>query len=162
MTGERRDALSSRSITSRAGQEAPLETPAAGLLTFWARGDETGGALTLFESVIEAGQGPPVHRHLREDEFICVLAGRLRFLLADDLVDAPAGSCVFIPRGMAHAWRAVDGEPVRFLGGFTPAAPGMERFFERCAKLPAGTRLAEGFGRFSSDAGMEVVGPPLA
>jgi hypothetical protein len=38
----------------------------------------------------------------------------------------------------------------------------MERFFERSAEIPADTRMAEAFGTLASDAGMEVVGPPLA
>ena len=38
----------------------------------------------------------------------------------------------------------------------------MEEFFERAAELPAQTRLADGFGRFAADAGIEVLGPPLA
>jgi hypothetical protein len=45
---------------------------------------------------------------------------------------------------------------------FTPAAAGMERFFERSAELADDARAADAFKKFASDGGMEVLGPPLA
>jgi hypothetical protein len=45
---------------------------------------------------------------------------------------------------------------------FAPAAAGMERFFERSAELADDTRAAAAFKKFASEAGMEVLGPPLA
>jgi hypothetical protein len=38
----------------------------------------------------------------------------------------------------------------------------MERFFERSDELTGDARLADAFSKFATDAGMEVVGPPLA
>jgi hypothetical protein len=38
----------------------------------------------------------------------------------------------------------------------------MESFFERFAALPPDKRGPEAFRRLSADAGMEVLGPPLA
>jgi quercetin dioxygenase-like cupin family protein len=61
------------------------------------------GALTVWESGAQPGEGPPLHVHVREDEFMYVLDGRLRFRLADDMSEAPAGSFVFIPKGLPHA-----------------------------------------------------------
>jgi quercetin dioxygenase-like cupin family protein len=144
------------------GEGHSVDNPAGGPLTYKARGEQTGNSLTAWESVAEPGEGPPVHVHVRENEFMYVLDGLLRFLLADDMSEAPAGSFVFIPRGVPHTWQNVGKEPARILFGFSPAAPGMERFFERAAELPDETRLAEAFGNFARDAGMEIVGPPLA
>ena len=144
------------------GDGAQVENPTGGAVTYWARGEETDGALTLIESVVAPGAGPPVHVHVSDDEFIYVLEGRLRVHLAGILRDAPAGSFVFIPKGVRHTWQNAGGGTARFLFGFTPAAPGMERFFEQAAELPPASRLVEGFRRFAGDAGMEVVGPPLA
>jgi quercetin dioxygenase-like cupin family protein len=137
-------------------------TPARGSLTFLATGDETGGAATVFESRIEPGEGPPVHLHLREDELIYVIEGRLRVRLGETIEGAAAGSLIFLPRGVPHAWQNVGDDAARFLAWFTPAAPGMERFFERAADLPSDQRLADAFGSLADDAGMVVVGPPLA
>jgi hypothetical protein len=38
----------------------------------------------------------------------------------------------------------------------------MERFFERSAELPGYRRMADAFKTLASDAGMEVLDPPLA
>ena len=139
-----------------------IENPTGGDFTYWARADETGGALTLIESVNAPGLGPPVHVHTHEDEFAYVLDGELRFELDEAIHEAPTGSSIFIPKGLRHTWQVTSDRPARFLFGFMPGAPGMERFFERAAALPSESRLADAFQRFSEDAGMEVVGPPLA
>jgi quercetin dioxygenase-like cupin family protein len=139
-----------------------LKNPAGGELTFKARGDQTGGSLTAFESSAAPGEGPPVHRHAREDEVIYVLEGQLRFKLDEKVLDAPAGSLVYIPRGTAHVWQNSGDDPARFLVFFTPAATGMEQFFERSAGLGGDLSASEAFKRFAGDAGMEVLGPPMA
>lgn len=139
-----------------------LDTPARGTLAFLAKGERTSGALTAFVSNIAPGEGPPFHLHLNEDEMIYVLEGRLRVRLEEAIHEAPVGSLVFLPRRVPHAWQNVGDEPARFLGVFTPAAPSMERFFERAAELPEGSRLADAFGTLAGAAGMDVLGPPLA
>jgi quercetin dioxygenase-like cupin family protein len=138
-----------------------LDTPAGPLVTFMAHGEQTGGAFTAFESRPAPGEGPPFHLHVREDETMYVLEGRLRVRLDEAVRDAPAGSLVFIPRGVPHSWQNVGDTEARFLFLFTPAAPGMERFFERAAELPDEQR-ASAFASLAGDAGMEVLGPPLA
>jgi quercetin dioxygenase-like cupin family protein len=150
-----------RAFVSAAEVDEALDTPIGALITFVARAEQTGGALTAFESAAAPGEGPPFHRHLREDETIYVLRGTLRVRLAEDVHEAPAGSFVFMPHGVPHAWQNVSEEPARLLVLFTPAAKGLERFFERAAELPDDTR-AGAFGTFAGDAGMEVLGPPLA
>jgi quercetin dioxygenase-like cupin family protein len=146
---------------AEAGKACDL--PTQGVLTFLATGDQTGGALTAFESrAVPPAAGPPYHLHAREDEAIYVLGGRLRVRLKDAVHEAPAGSFVFIPSGFPHAWQNAGETPARFLVVFTPAAPGMEQFFERAAELPADTRAAGAFGDFAGEAGMTVLGPPLA
>ena len=152
----------SEALIRRPEEGDTVANPAGGDLTYKARNGQTGGALTVWESTAAPGEGPPVHVHRNEDEFMYVLEGELRFRLAETDRTAPAGSFVFIPRNLPHTWQnAGDGE-ARILFGFTPGSPGMERFFERAAELPDETRLAEAFGEFAEDAGMQVLGPPLA
>jgi quercetin dioxygenase-like cupin family protein len=145
----------------RPGDQPAGDAP-AGRVACTARGVETGGAATFFQTVAPPGQGPPHHMHLNEDEFIYVLDGQLRVRLAEAMHEAPAGTFVFIPKGLPHTWQATGAADAQFAFGFTPAAPGMERFFERSAELRPETRLAEAFERFAADAGMQVLGPPLA
>jgi quercetin dioxygenase-like cupin family protein len=151
-----------RPVVVGPGEGQAVNTPAGGPVTYKARGEQTGAALSAWESTPEPGEGPPVHVHADEDEFIYVIEGRLRFILGEAMHAAPAGSFVFIPKGLPHTWQNVGDETARFLFVFTPAAPGMERFFASAAELPDDARRAEGFKRFAGDAGMEVVGPPLA
>jgi hypothetical protein len=82
--------------------------------------------------------------------------------LEEAVHEAPAGSFVFLPRDVPHTWQNGGETRARILVVFTPAAPGMERSFERAAELPDDTRAADAFGTFAGDAGMEVLGPPLA
>ena len=152
----------SRGFVSAPGEGQTVTPPVGESLTFKARDEQTGGALTAFESTPGPGQGPPLHRHPDQDEAIYVLAGRLRVRLEETIHEAPAGSFVFIPRGATHTWQNAGDDPARLLVIFAPAAAGMERFFERSAELTGDTRAAEAFKKFASDAGMEVLGPPLA
>ena len=151
-----------RTIVTGPGEGQTVDNPAGGGLTYKARSGQTGGALTAWESTAAPGEGPPLHLHVSEDEFMYVLEGRLRFRLDESYHSAPAGSFTFIPRGVPHTWQNAGEGPARILFAFTPASPGMERFFELSAQLPEDTRMADAFRTLASDAGMKVVGPPLA
>ena len=151
-----------RAIVMGPGEGQTVDNPAGGGLTYKARSEQTQGALTAWESTAAPGEGPPLHLHVNEDEFMYVLEGRLRFRLDEADHTAPAGSFVFIPRGVPHTWHNAGDSHARILFVFTPASPGMERFFERSAELPEDTRMADAFKTLASDAGMEVLGPPLA
>jgi quercetin dioxygenase-like cupin family protein len=139
-----------------------VNNPLGGTVTYWIRGEESAGALTVFESVVAAGQGPPLHLHTDAGEFVYVVEGTLQIRVGEVLDDAPPGTFVFIPRGVAHTWQTTGTSPTRFLFGFTPASPGMERFFEHAAGFEAEVWVAAGFARFAEDARMEILGPPLA
>lgn len=142
------------------GEGVTIEGPVGGPLTFKARGEQTGGALTVLENIVAPLEGPPLHAHASEDEAWYVLEGRLRFKLDGELRDAPAGSFVFVPRGLAHCFQNVGTEPARILVMFTPA--GMETFFDRFARLPEGAEVPDAFRTIGADVGMDVLGPPLA
>jgi quercetin dioxygenase-like cupin family protein len=148
----------SRPVIAGPGEGARIEGPVGGPLTFKARGEQTGGALSAFENVIPPGQGPPLHTHLNEDESWYVLDGSLRFKLGSELRAAPTGSFVFVPRGTPHCFQNIGSGPATILVIFTPA--GMERFFDRFAQLQAPDPGA--FSRIGEPLGMNVVGPPLA
>lgn len=64
------------------------------------------------------GSGPAtLHVHHTDDEAWHVLEGSLHFRFADREVDAPAGSSVFVPAGVAHTYQAQD---ARYLIVLTP------------------------------------------
>jgi quercetin dioxygenase-like cupin family protein len=95
----------------------------------------TGGALTVMESVI--GQGPPRHVHTHEDECFYVLEGTVTGTCGDEAFEAAPGSFVFLPRGLAHAFRAADGE-ARLLLIAVPG--GIEHYF---GEINNATSIAE-------------------
>lgn len=131
-----------------------------GQMVFKVRGSQSDGAVFVLETVVAPEEGPPLHVHESEDEWIYVVTGELRIRLGDDVVPAPAGSFAFIPRGVAHAWQNPGREPATLLAGIAPA--GMERFFERFGDLPDEKRTPESFGALGPHYGITVVGPPLA
>jgi quercetin dioxygenase-like cupin family protein len=139
------------------GQGPTVQGPAGGPLTFKVRGDRTNGALTVIENEIAPGDGPPHHVHAAEDEAWWIVEGTVRFKLGEDLHEAPAGSFVFVPRGVAHSFQNAGDRPARILVLFTPG--GMERFFDGFAALEEFD--PEAFARLGAGVGMEVVGPPL-
>lgn len=145
-------------VFERAGEGGSLTHPFGGDVAFKVRGEQSDGAMTAFESVVAAGEGPPLHTHANEDETLYVLEGQVRFRLGDELHAATAGSFVFVPRGRPHTFQNVGNRPARLLIHFAPA--GMERFFDRFATMDGSG--PEAFAAAAAPVGMEVVGPPLA
>ena len=141
------------------GEGEKLQGPAGGPATIKARAETTNGTFTALENVIAPQQGPPEHIHIREDEIYYILDGQLRFKVDQELLDAPTGSLVFIPRGTPHCFQNTGQDPARLVM-FTPA--GMERFFEGTAKLPPGPFDPQAYRAVAHSAWMEVVGKPLA
>ena len=114
-----------------------LYRPAGSGATFWGPGDmyrflvtgeETGGAYFAMEALVPPGGGPPPHIHTREDETFYLLAGKLEFVLGNEVVSAGPGDFVNVPRGRVHNFHNAGTEVARLILTFTPA--GIERFFE--------------------------------
>lgn len=92
--------------------------------------------------------GPPLHVHHSDDEAWHVLEGTLRFRFADGTAEAPAGTTVFVPAGVAHTFGSDD--DVRYLIMST------ERVFALIEALhtlddPSPDELAEAYRRHDTD-----------
>ena len=95
-------------------------------------------AFAVFESELAPGApGPAPHRHLVDDEAFYVLAGSVAFLLDGEVTTCGPGSCVLVPRGVAHGFGNPSAEPARVLVVTTPAPPGWSR---ACTPCGAGVR----------------------
>jgi mannose-6-phosphate isomerase-like protein (cupin superfamily) len=132
-----------------------------------ATGAQTGGRFAALELHARKDFASPLHVHRAEDEFFLVLSGDVRVRHGDEILEATAGSLVYGPRDVPHAFR-VDSTDARMLLFFGPS--GVEGFFRSGGK-PARTRdlppLSEQFvdkeqlkaigARFKTD----FIGPPL-
>jgi quercetin dioxygenase-like cupin family protein len=136
------------------------------LMRIKARAEDTGGALGLVDGSFYQGFGPPLHVHSREDEGLYVLEGQIRFRQGADEFVAGAGTWVWGPRGVPHAFK-VESKRARALVIVTPG--GFERMFEE-GGIPAGDSTEppeqdydpEDAIAISKRFGFEVIGPQLA
>jgi quercetin dioxygenase-like cupin family protein len=100
---------------------------------------QTGGALGLIEEVLPAGFESPYHVHRGEDESFLVLEGEVTFVHGapgeEEALRAGPGAFVFLPRGVAHGFRAEGPAPARVLVLITPG--GFEGFVATLSQ-PAG------------------------
>ena len=99
-----------------------------GLVTFYALGEDTGGAFTLFEEAVAPQDKALPHLHHGEDQAFYVLEGEHEFVCAGRAFAAGAGSFVYVPRGTVHSYENVGAELGRILILSTPAG-GTERIF---------------------------------
>jgi mannose-6-phosphate isomerase-like protein (cupin superfamily) len=129
-------------------------------------GGETEGRISLVESVAFRTTEPPFHIHHREDEAWYVIEGQMTFNVGQEVLVATAGSFVFGPRGLPHAF-TVDVEPTRVLVFATPA--GFEHFALELG-VPAANEVPPAdlavpppdvLGPVAERYGIEVVGPPV-
>ncbi len=138
-----------------------------GLGVLKATADQTDGHFAALQLLAPKGFASPLHIHRNEDEFFVVLSGEVRLRHGETVTEAVAGSMVYGPRDVAHAFR-VDSEEARLLLFFGPA--GVEGFFREGGKParafalpPPGEEfldkeaLTEIAGRYHQ----EFVGPPL-
>ncbi len=103
-----------------------------------------------------AGGGPPLHIHRDCAETFVVLAGRYAMHLGDEEFDCPAGSFVYVPRGLVHTFRTLESGS-RKLNLYTPA--GMVGYFDELAAGIAGGMDEAELDALAGRYGMEVVGP---
>lgn len=65
-------------------------------------GERLGGNVTVLTyGTDEIGKGPRLHVHPYDETFI-VIAGRARFHVGDEVIDAQAGDVVFGPKALPH------------------------------------------------------------
>ena len=119
-------------------------------------GEGTGGRFALVETVEVRSAKEPRHLHHREDETLYVLEGALSVWVGGGWVEAPAGTAVFLPRGVEHAF-VVATAAARVLTILAPAGfEGFYREMDTAGEYPPDVeRLVATAARY----GCEITGP---
>ena len=99
-----------RTVTYGGGSSAELKLA----------GEQSGGDWAVVEWRVRAGDDPPVHTHMREDETIYVLEGAITAYVGDQTIEVEAGSYAALPKNVPHGL-TVHGEEVRLLVTLEPA-----------------------------------------
>ncbi|MBA2718088.1 MAG: cupin domain-containing protein [Chloroflexi bacterium] len=117
----------------------------------------TDGQFSLIETAESiAGGGPPLHVHNDCAESLFVLAGAYVMLVDGREFACPAGSFVYVPRGMPHTFRTLENDS-RKLNLYTPA--GMVGYFDELAAGITDGMTEADLDTIAGRYGMEVVGP---
>ena len=109
-------------------------------------GEESGGALTVFEE-LPPMLDTPLHVHANEDELFYALEGEHIVQRGNEEIRIGPGEAVFLPRGVPHAQRRVVKGEGRLLVVATPG--GLDGFFRMLAE-------ADGEGSLGPDAYAEA------
>lgn len=130
----------------------------------------TGGHLGLVEQRGRRGACTPAHRHAREAETFVVLEGALEGWAAGSRSLVEAGSALYLPPGVEHAFR-VASQTARFLLVVTPG--GFESFFRTARRHdgefddalppldpPPGPEQVAAVAAVLAPLGVEITGPP--
>jgi mannose-6-phosphate isomerase-like protein (cupin superfamily) len=131
-------------------------------LTFLYREPDAAYSIVEWAAALSA-PGTPLHLHRATDEGFYVLEGTFGFQVGDRTLEAPAGTFVFVPRGLEHAFWNGGTTETRLLSTVSPA--GFESYFEELAEglaaagddAEAATSLRKAL---SQKYDIEVVGPP--
>ena len=99
---------------------------------FKLRAGQTGGQLSISEVTLDPHRLVPPHVHADEDEYAYVAAGTIGVRVGDEEFEAPQGSYLVKPRGVAHAFWNPGDELARTVEVVVPA--GFEAFFEELAE----------------------------
>ena len=79
------------------------------------RNGETDESVMIFEEVAPVGTVTPMHLHHDSDEIAYVLSGEITFKIGDAVTVGGPGTCAFMPRDVAHAWKSTGAETGRVL-----------------------------------------------
>ena len=85
-------------------------------------------SVTVFLSVVEPGEGPPLHRHPYEEVFV-IHEGQATYTVGDTTLEVRAGQVVLAPAGMPHKF-INSGEGLLRQTSFHPSPRWIEEVLE--------------------------------
>ena len=105
---------------------------------FLIQGDESAGAVAMFEFDVPAGAKVPIaHSHDGYEETIYGLDGILTWTVAGASTDVGPGQALFIPRGVVHRFENTHDADATALAIVTPGVLGPDYFRDLAAIVAA-------------------------
>ena len=123
---------------------------------------DTGGRLSVIEVTTPPNQGPPMHIHLEQNEWMYLLEGSFGIQCGTEKNVLQKGDSFMAPKGIPHSYVVLGSTPARHLNIYDPAGE-IEAFFRDYEKNhPAGarpdpTKAAASEERYR----IRVIGPPV-
>ena len=163
-------AQSTGGVLVRGPGEGPATWAMASLLERLASAAETDGAFGLSLVTQPPGVATPLHIHTREAEAFFLIDGTMTYQAGENQYQLAAGSFIYLPKGIPHAFRITGASPVRFLGLAVPG--GLMGLYDDVG-IPAAERRLPGpdgqpmeqeiqrWNETSPQYGLRVVGPPI-
>ena len=94
-------------VKPNGSQLQPVYSPANPKGGWKVKSQETRGAYSVLESVVQPSTGPEPHRHSREDEGFYILEGQYEFRVGAQVIKAGPGDFLFAPRNVPHTYKNV-------------------------------------------------------
>ncbi len=126
-------------------------------------------ALSVVEFVSPRGFGPPLHKHVNEDELFIVTEGELSLRLGEEEISAGPGSVSYLPFGVPHTF-LVTSEQATYINVTAVNTGAHPRFDTMVTELgkPLGhpSELVAGeidpgmVAQICHKNGIEILGPP--
>ena len=116
---------------------------------------ETNGTVSVFEEVVPANGGPPLHTHESQFELFHVISGEIQFEVDGQRINVAAGGTAVVPPGKPHAFVNKSGGDSVIHFELLPSG-NSEQFFD---KLVRGD--FENVPKFFADHGLKLLGPPI-
>jgi quercetin dioxygenase-like cupin family protein len=120
---------------------------------------DTLGNLSILDYRAPTGFSPPRHLHRLDDEIFLVMQGQVVIWTPEKCNTANPGDLVLLPKGVAHTWRVYGPDPLHMQ--IIASAGQFETFFEDIVLQDLRAGDVEALTKVASDAGMDIVGPPL-
>jgi quercetin dioxygenase-like cupin family protein len=125
-------------------------------------GADVGGRMSVIEVKTPPGQGPPMHIHLEQNEWMYLLEGSFGLQCGTEKTVLQTGDSFMAPKGIPHSYVVLGDMPARHLNIYDPAGE-IEAFFRDYEKnhppgaKPDPAKAAESEKMYR----VRVVGPPL-
>jgi quercetin dioxygenase-like cupin family protein len=157
-------------VLVRDREEGPATWALGGLFERLASAGETAGAFGMSLVTQPAGAATPLHIHSREAEAFYVLDGNLAYRADEATYQLSAGSFIYLPEGVPHAFRVTGAQPARFLA--LAVRSDLMTLYDQVGRPAPAHRLPEP-GEFSLGEdiqrwleaapryGLSVIGPPI-